>query len=169
MVNLEGTNCNIYSYERDSFKPDIFHKLFALMEEDEDSYKVLWPFEYHDLIQFIQCISDPHVLLFIIFTKDYKDFVGFTWFNEVVPHFKAHANLFIRKKYRKILTDEASKLSLDFMFKHFDLKEIWTHTPWENAHKLSLRLGFTETAVLPDYVLVKNEPQNFYISKLKRG
>ena len=168
MIVLEGTGCSIYNYNRDEFKKDILVDLWKLMEEDGDSDKALWPFEKHDLVQFIQYLSDTHNVLFVVYNKECTDYVGFTWFNEIVPNFKAHTALYIRKKYRKTLTDEASTLSMDFMFNHFSLTELWSHTPWENAHKLALRLGFTEIATLPNYVRLKGVLHNFYISRLKR-
>jgi RimJ/RimL family protein N-acetyltransferase len=169
MVVLEGTNCCIHSYNQKESKKDILYDLWKIMELDGDTDKALWTFEHKDLAQFIQYITDPHIVLFIVYTKDYSEYVGFTWFSDIVPNFKAHSAIYICKKYRKILTDEVSKLSIDFIFSYFNLKELWQHTPWENAHKLSLRLGSTEIAILPNYILINGEPHNYYISRLKRS
>jgi hypothetical protein len=169
MVILEGANCKIVNYERDSMKKEILYDLWKMMDEDGDLNRVLWSFEKYDLTQFIQYMSDTHNLLFIIYNEDYSEYAGLIWVNEIMPNFKAHTAIYIRKKYRKVLTDEASKLSIDFMFKHFNLNELWSHTPYPNAHKLSLRLGSTEIAILPNYLLIKGVPHDYHISRLSRS
>lgn len=169
MTTVTGENCNLMHYVRDEFPQDILATLWKMMVDDGDVDKALWPFEKHDLVQFVQYISDPDQILFIVYNKDFTDCVGLTWFNTVVPDFKAHTAIYIRKKYRKILTDEVSKTSIDFMFNKFNLQELWSHTPWENAYKLSLRLGFVDAAILPNYVRIKGVLTNYYITRLKRG
>src|SRR5208337_718908 len=168
MILLEGANCNLHSYVREESKKDLLYDLWKCMEMDGDSDKLLWAYDKSDLVQFILCFADPNVLFFTVYNKNYSEYVGFVWLHEIKPGFKCHTGIYIRKKYRKQLTDEAGKLILDFAFDKLNLKEIWGHTPWENVRKSGERSGFKEVAVLPNHIIIKGVPHNYYISVLKK-
>jgi RimJ/RimL family protein N-acetyltransferase len=168
MLVLEGDTCSLISYDRILSKKDILHTLWKLTEEDGDSEKILWAFEHKDLTQFIQCVAGIGHLLLIVYTPDYSEIAGFIWFNTIQPGFKANIGVYIRKKYRKQITDEATKLSTDHMFHAFDVQGVWAHTIWDNARKATVRTGFQEVAIIPDSVLLDGKIYNQYISVLKR-
>jgi RimJ/RimL family protein N-acetyltransferase len=169
MVVLEGETCNIVSYDRKISNKNILGTLWQMTTEDGDTNKVLWASEDKDLLQFVQTIAGPGTVLFIVYSKDYTDYAGFTWLHTIRPGFKSHTGIYIRKKYRGIVSEEACKLCIDFAFKEFDLQYVWGDTIWENSRKLTARLGFEEVAIIPDSILLDGQIYNHYISRIKRG
>jgi hypothetical protein len=169
MTGLEGDNCHVVYYTREEFKPDMLVDLYKFSVEDGDLNKTFWGFDKPDLISFMQYFTTPGVVLLVILNKDLTDCVGYTWFTDIAPGFKAHTSIYIRKKYRKQLTDEASKLSIDLVAQQLGITDFWAHTPWKDAYKLSLRLGFKDIVVIPEYVQAIGKIENYYITHLKRG
>lgn len=175
-TRLNGKLCRLFPYVRGHYGRNVLYNLWSLMEEDGGSEMTFhgMPEGNHlpitikgDLTDFVRYMSDPARILLMVQTKD-EELAGFIWFDDYVPMFKASCNIFIAKKFRGEMVDEASWIALSYMFDFYHVEAIWAVTPWSSASNHALSLGFEMISVLPEFELYKGKLNDMRILRMTK-
>lgn len=173
---LDSPFCALRPYVRGHVARDALYWMWRAMEEDAAADKVFHgqlpgnlPFSLRgDLPAFCAYFSEPGRLTAMVFPRPPEELAGFIWFDDLVPGFRANANLFFRRKYRGAVALEAGKLALRYAFEGLGLQELWAFTPWREAAGYARRLGFQPVATLPKIVQAGEQRADMQVLRLGR-
>jgi len=174
---LTGKLVKLWPYSRGLYPRDILYRVWAAMEQDNAAHLVFHGQQVPsdmiytwrgDLTEFIKYFDQPTRLLVICECIEDKEIAGFIWFDDVVPGFRALANIFFRRKYYGQVSHEASILAKEYAFDGLGIKSLWAFTPWLWAAKHAESIGFEKIVVLPGLYIVDGQLRDAYVLKLNR-
>jgi len=177
--SLTGQHVKLFPYARGYYPRDIIHRLWRLVE-DEEAGKYLFHGRFGltcetpvdtraDLLEFSEMFSQASRSLMLILRDTHKDVLaGFIWFDDIVPKFRATANVFIRRRYWGEPGREAGRLALGYMFNTLGVQYVWCYTPWHTAESYATAIGFKLHASLEDYCLVEHAQLDIKILRITK-
>jgi len=159
---LSGKLVNVWCYYEPAFPSDTLPRMWNMMVEDKTLKRVFYERDamtFPDLVRYFDARIHPNRLLLLYTDKDGND-AGFGWFDDVLPGVRAFANICIKKSHWGPPADEASRLSLDYIFSAHKVQAIFGITPIPNRMALAQakRLGFQVIARVTGLVSWKGEP-----------
>lgn len=169
---LQGKLVDVWPYHEPLYPNDTLSRLWNVMCEDNTLHRVFYehnPMRFNDFMRFFDAKIFPQRLLLIYTTKDGED-AGFGWFDDVKQGIRAFANVCMRKKYWGPAAEEASTISLDYIFTAHDVASVYGLTPKPNRMALAQakRLGFKVLAEVPGLAAWNNKPCDVTLTMLKR-
>ena len=119
------------------------------------------------LVRFFDTLIFPNRLL-LLYTSKQGEGAGFGWFDQVIPRVRAFANVCMRKKFWGPHTDEACRISIDYIFNFIGVASVFGFTPSRVANGLMKRLGAKEVARVPGLASFNGAPADVLITCLRK-
>lgn len=159
---LTGELVKLWPYLSGVYSRDILGRLWRIIETEGDGPRLFWgntaPIEVRmDLPSFCAFFStDARQLLFIT-TPDGSEIIGCTWWDDIVHGHHAFGSLYMIPGYRGKASLEATRLSTDWAFEHFQCQRLWALTPWPEVASMITQAGFVRVATLPEFAISNGE------------
>lgn len=153
---LTGKTVRLWPYVPGVYGRDALYRVWKLMEEDGGTRQAFWDETDQatggDLANFIKSFDGAkNRLLLMVECLDAKQLIGCIWFSEISVGHQAFGSIWMHKTARGQRTLEACLLALHYAFDSFQLRHIWSITPWSTAGILCERLGYREVTRLPEF------------------
>ena len=175
--HLVGTHVRLIPYARGGVPRETLPVLWYLIEKSGDHEKLFTaqqvpqtPYSWRgDPTEFMAYVSDPKRLLFIV--QDTKDeaVVGLWWLDDIVPGYRASANIWMARRAWGKPAREASTLGIDYAFSVLGMEAIWAYTPHQAAKRHAEAVGLTLVATLPGYILTAEGPRDVFVLRRMRN
>ncbi len=169
-----GEHVRLHYYQRGVFPRATLYTLWRHVE-DAGAWRQLFyaqpvqdEIERGDLTEFVKYFTDPGRILFLAQSLKTDDLAGMVWFDDLVPGFKATANIFFRRRYWGAPALEGARLGLGHIFDTLKVESIWAYTPWKHAVSHAERAGMMRVATLPGYVRVDGAPRDIHVMRVRR-
>ena len=120
------------------------------------------------LARFFDPLLFPNRLL-LLYTTKHGEGAGFGWFDAVIPKVRAFANVCMRRKFWGAHTDEACRISIDYIFHFIGVASVFGFTPDRMANALMKRLGAKEVARIPGLASFNGTPADVLVTRLAKG
>ncbi|KKK83492.1 hypothetical protein LCGC14_2792820 [marine sediment metagenome] len=133
--------------------PDTFVQIWNMLIDDNTLRRVFYEHDnmtFPELVRYFDQRLYPHRLLLLYTDKD-GGAAGFGWFDDVKRGVRAFCSICMRKSHWGPPAEEASVISLDYIFNAHEVVRVFGVTPKPNRMALAQakRLGFTVIAVVP--------------------
>lgn len=153
---LTGKTVRLWPYVPGVYGRDALYRVWKMMEDDGGTRQAFWdetdPETGGDLASFIKAFDGTkNRLLLMVEGLDAKQLIGCIWFAEIAVGHQAFGSIWMHKMARGQRTLEACSLALRHAFESFQLRQVWSITPWPTAGMLCERLGYREVTRLPDF------------------
>jgi hypothetical protein len=166
---LKGEHIMMVPYVRGLYARDLPYQLWRFMEEERAIPKVFSEVPegaeeqnaHGDLIHFVNFLNDSSKIILIAAVGE--EIAGMTWFHVQQPKFRAMGNVWFRKKFWGEPAREGGRISLDYMFNCVGVEHIWGETPWMEAARYCMDIGFDYVVALPDYAQIKGKAYDAHI------
>ena len=119
------------------------------------------------LVRFFDTLIFPNRLL-LLYTSKQGEGAGFGWFDQVIPKVRAFANVCMRRKFWGPHTDEACRISMDYIFHGIGVASVFGFTPDRMANALMKRLGAKEVARIPALASFNGTPADVMVTYLPK-
>jgi len=176
---LTGEHVKLWPYAPGYYPRDLAYRLWRIVEDEKAIPLIFWgrfavsretPIEIRgDLVDFARMMGTANGVLLIATEVQTEALVGFIWFEEIIPKYKAMASIFMRQRYWGDPAIEAGRLGERYAFEVLDLKWIWAMTPWQAAISYCQRIGFKTVSVLPDFALIEGKEHDVTFLRITRG
>lgn len=177
---LTGKHVRLWPYSRGYYPRDMVWRIWSMVERERAVKTLFWgrffggndlPVDPRgDLQDFVEIFSAKSNAILIIVTDAVKDeMAGVIWFDDIIPKYRATANIFMRQKYWGAAALEAGHLALRYLFGNFDIQYVWCFTPWKAAKVYAGSLGFKMKAVFDDYTIIEGKERDIFVLRLSRG
>ncbi len=172
ILRLSGKLVNVWPYEEQVFRnyPETFYEMWKWMQEDGTLQKTFYEggvTTLPNLVRYFDQLIFPNRLL-LLYTTKAGEGAGFGWFDNVIPNVRAFANVCMRKKYWGAHTDEACRISLDYIFHGVGVAAVFGFTPNRLAHALMKRLGARDVALIPGLASYHGKPAPVMVTRLAK-
>jgi len=169
---LRGKLVDVWPYVEATFPPQTFVEMWNTMIEDKTLNRAFYEtteFTFPELVRFFDIKLHPRRLL-LIYTDKMMNYAGFGWWDDVIPGVRAFANICMSKAFWGRPTDEASRISFDYIFHAYDVPRVFAVQPKPNRIALaySIRLGFRPVTVIPAYTSYHGMPTDVTLTMLTR-
>lgn len=164
---LVGKHVRLWPYAKECFAPDILVQVCQQLNDSGMASRVFWEAAIEqgenrvDLTWFMQYMNDVAPL----FVQDLEsgDLVGLVWFNNFSAKHRANINVWYRRKAWGKPAREGTAIATRYAFALWGLQQIWGFTPWPEAVKHVIPLGYKQIATLPGYAYSLGSPRDLYI------
>ena len=155
---LTGEYVKLWPYIPDAYPRDILYRLWRLIEDDGAFPRLFWghsdPEQTRmDLPKFCRFSTDESRQLLFITTPDGEEIIGCTWWEDMKIGHQAFGALFMVKEFRGMAAVEATRLSSDWAFAHYQCIQLWALTPWPAAAIIIAHSGYERVATLPQFAI----------------
>ena len=146
----------IWPYEPGAYGRDTLYRVWKLMEDDQATRACFWD-EANletgaDLASFIQAFEGvTSKQLLMIERCDTGLLCGCFWVTQIQPNHQAFVSMWMHSDARGPMSGVAAHMALNYTFTRWNLGQVFAMTPWANAGALCRMMGFSRTAVLPDF------------------
>mgnify|MGYP001559356118 CR=1 FL=1 len=151
-----GNLVRLWPYEPGAYGRDTLYRVWKLMEDDQATRDCFWD-EANletgaDLGSFIQAFEGvASKQLLMIERCDTGMLCGCFWVAQIQPNHQAFVSMWMHKDARGPMSGKAAHMALNYTFTRWNLMQVFAMTPWASAGTLCKMMGFTKTAVLPDF------------------
>jgi RimJ/RimL family protein N-acetyltransferase len=168
---LSGRLVDVWPYAEAFFPPETFPEMWAWMKEDNTLHQTFYEggvTTLPNLVRFFDQMIFPNRLLLLYTTKQGEG-AGFGWFDQVIPKVRAFANICMRRRFWGAHTDEACRISIDYIFGAHGVASVFGFTPNKMAHALMKRLGAKDVAMIPGLASYNGTPADVLVTRLAKG
>jgi len=161
---------DVWPYAEAIFPPETFYEMWKWMLEDRTLKQTFYEggvTTLPQLVRFFDTLIFPNRLL-LLYTSKQGEGAGFGWFDQVIPKVRAFANVCMRKKFWGPHTDEACRISIDYIFNFIGVASVFGFTPSRVANGLMKRLGAKEVARVPGLASFNGAPADVLITCLRK-
>ena len=168
--HLRGRLVDVWPYAEAYFPPETFPEMWAWMKEDNTLRQTFYEggvTTLPHLVRFFDPLIFPTRLL-LLYTTKAGEGAGFGWFDQVIQGVRAFANVCMRKKYWGAHTDEACRISIDYIMHAHGVRNVFGFTPNGLAHALMKRLGAQHVATIPGLASYNGTPAVVMVTRLAK-
>ena len=116
-----------------------------------------------DPAEFLALLHKPNTLPFLVQDQKTEAMVGLWWFDDVVPGFRASANIWMSRKSWGKPAREATRTAVEYGFNKLGFVSVWGFTPWPIAKEHAVACGFKEITTLPGYVCLDGRERDVFV------
>lgn len=147
---LRTDQYTIWPYARGTFyPPDTLYALYRAMVDDRSLRRVLYAEKWLDLEAF--CAYFTGTALYLAVTPDNQTVLGAVWFTSITER-KANIGIWVARAWRGEHATQIGSRVCKFAFLFHRWDTIWGMTPWRDAFRLALRVGFRHVVSIPEGV-----------------
>lgn len=176
---LKGTYVHVLPFVKNFYPRDFLYRLWKIIE-DEHAMRLVFHGRFNrpatspvdtrcDLMEFMEAFLTTKDSVFLIIADAKKDEIaGLIWFDNCVPGYSAHSNIFMRQRYWGKPAREAGIIGARYAFEILGLSCLWGFTPWKAARNFAVSIGFKYLESLPGYSVVEGKKRDMMIVQLKK-
>jgi RimJ/RimL family protein N-acetyltransferase len=167
-----GQQVRLWPYLRGSYPKDTLYRLWSVVQQANAFHHLFWGLhideaKHGDVEHFCRYFGeDSGRQLFIVQSMIKDEIAGFLWLDDLVPQVRAIGSIFMSPSYRGKPAIEAVRLFCDYSFTEIGMQAIWGVTPWPEAARLIMEVGFERIALLPAFASVQGIAHDVRIFRL---
>jgi len=177
-VETQGKTLSILPYARGYFPRHTLYEIWQAIECEKVSDRIFWDPSLDsspapvsmagDLTAFVTAMNKPTSEILIGYENATATLAGLFWFSELQPTHQAIANIWVSRAFHGSGSREFSTLCLDYGFAVWNFRQVWVTTPWPEAKRLAMDMGFEVVGMLEDYVRHGNEFRALHFLRLTK-
>lgn len=164
----ETDTIRLLPYARGIYGRDTLYTIWRLIEDEQMAQQIFYSQQCTDERwrgDLVECVSyfnsiHPQRMLVIPQDKASEALMGLVWFDHL-GHVGS-IGLCYRKQFRGKRSHEATKLACQYAFEVLGFTRIFGFTPYKEAIRHGLAMGWTRVGTLPGFVRIHGQDRDLY-------